>query len=147
MTTNKKTNVFVSAKKWLFSLLGKPIVEEQSASTQPPQPEAPQEDSVETDIKMFKGYVQKIKEKSSTFLAPFAKKGFTSAASASTAVRTSVDNKFLKNLVRAFLILFFTLVLVFLAIYFFRMLKSEDGITQTPGVSVNPPYMPRIPKF
>ncbi len=139
MATNPKTNIFVSVKKWLFNLTGKPLPEGQDAIAQPVEPEALQEDSVATDIKMFKGLVGKGKEKINTLITPFAKKGITSATSASTAVRSSVDNKFLKNLVRAFLILFFTLILVFIAIYFFRMLKSENGITQTPGVSVTPP--------
>jgi len=139
MATNQKANIFVAAKKWVYSLFGKSLPEEQNTVVQTAQPQNPQEDSVATDIQTFKGYVGRLKEKASIFLTPFAKKGLTSATSASSAVRTSVDNKFLKNLVRTFLILFFTLVLIFLGIYFFRMLKSEDGITQFPGVSVTPP--------
>lgn len=139
MATTPKKIGLKSVRNWLLNLLGKPAPVDQEDTPQAPESQDPQEDSVAQDVQTVKTIFGKVTDKISLFLAPFTKKGIASAASSATAVRTSVDNKFLKNLVRTFLILFFTLILVFIGIYLFRMLKEENVITQNPGLTVTPP--------
>lgn len=145
----KKLNLIKKSKKWFYSLMGKtPSVDNQTAVKSQEETQEPQEDSVVNDIKMFKEFAKKSFDKTRTLLTPFAKKGAASATDASKVVTTSVDNKFIRLLIRSFLIIFFTIVLIFIAIYLFKMIQNEDGTTHTGGVSATPvpfaPYKPSV---
>jgi hypothetical protein len=146
---SEKLNIISGGKKWLYSLFGKTPTEEanQASGTEAPQESRePQEDSVASDIKMFKDFAEKSFEKTKTILTPFAKKGVSSATGASKAVSSSVDNKFIKTLIRSFLIIFFAIVLIFIAVYLFRMLKQENGSVPTGSTSTTPvPFAPSKP--
>jgi hypothetical protein len=83
-------------------------------------------------------------------LSPFAKKGTTTATGATKAVAASVDNKFIKIVVRSTIIIFFAIVLIFIAVYLFGRLKEESGGISNGGVATTPspvpfdPYKPSV---
>ena len=146
----EKLNIIGSGKKWIYTLMGKtlPAEENKVAADETQEPQEVREDSVANDMKSFKEFAKKSVEKTKTVLSPFAKKSVTSATDASKVVSTSVDNKFIKILIRTFLILFFIIVLVFIAFYLFRTIQEENGVVRTDGVSVTPvpfaPYKPSV---
>ncbi|OGM10407.1 hypothetical protein A2Z67_02900 [Candidatus Woesebacteria bacterium RBG_13_36_22] len=148
---DKKLNIIEGGKKWFRSLVGKTTFEDinilpEADTSQELQEQ--QEDSVANDIRMFKDFAKRNIEKTKTILTPFAKKGASSATDVTKVVSSSVDNKFIKALVRSFLIIFFVIVLIFIATYLFKTLKKENGIVHNNGVSVTPvpfePYKPSI---
>jgi len=148
-----KINIFGAGKKWLYSLMGKKVpVEEKvapvagnSSDNQPLQDV--QEDSIASDIKMFKDFTKKSIDATKTMLSPFAKKGATTATGAAKTVSSSVDNKFIKMVVRSFIIIFFAVILLFIASYLFKRLKEEQEITHNGSVSVVTPvpFEPYVP--
>lgn len=134
-TTKPDTN---SIRKWFFKLIRKPV-SEATVTPQTKETLTPQEDSVAQDLQKVKTIFEKINDNMRSFITPFAKKSATSATHTAQAVRASVDNNFLGNLVRTFLILFFSLVLVFIAIYLFRKIKSDEISTEVPSITTTPP--------
>jgi hypothetical protein len=145
----KKINIIGGAKKWIFALMGKTLPVEDNKDTEDVQSQetgSVQEDSVANDMKKFKEFVKMGTEKAKTVISPYAKKSMTSATDASKVVSTSADHKFIKGLIRTFLILFFTMVLVFIAIYLFRTLQTESDPVAPVGESVTPvPFSPFKP--
>lgn len=143
------------AKKWLFALIGKPLpensqVQDGNVQKNPLQNQEPQEDSVDGDIKMFKSFVNKGVGMVKTYLTPFAKKGTESVTNTTFAVKSSVDNKFIKIAVRSFIIIFFLIILIFVALYLFGRLKKEveivspDNPVETPTPASFNPYKPSV---
>jgi hypothetical protein len=143
----KNTNIIGSAKSWIYKLMGKtpPVIEnETSGENAPQETQGVQEDSVANDMRMLKEFAKKSVEKAKTVVAPYAKKGMVSVSDTSKVVSTSADHKFIKTLIRTFLILFFTVVLIFIAIYLYRMLQKENVAVQ-PGSSVSVTPVPFSP--
>lgn len=147
--------------KWFGALTGRPqpaspeVPEDQSKKpTETKSPEvkdaaAEEEDSVATDIKTFRSFTKRSIAKLSTMLKPYAKKGGDVSSSAATKAGEIVDKKFLRKLVRIFLILFFLLILIFVAI---RLFKTSTNGGNGGGIANQPtptpinyePYKPSV---
>lgn len=140
-------------KKWLYALMGKSVPQSQSVQSETTQQEAepqePQEDSVSGDIKMFKGLVKEGLGKAKVFMKPYAQKGTESVATTSETVKASVDNKFIKVVVRSFIVVFFVMILAFIASFLFKRLKEEGSTVNPENITVITPtpiaFEPYIP--
>lgn len=147
----KKLDILKEGKKWVFSLIGKPLADNSGVKVKvnsSQETQEPTEDSVANDIKMFKDFAKKSFDMTKKATIPFAKKGASSVTDTARVVSTSVDNKFIKNLVRLFVISFFVIILIFITIYLFKMLGQENNPVQIVGVSPTPvtfsPYKPSV---
>ena len=139
--SEKKYDLIGGSKKWLYSLMGKvpPESPRENVSQEIDQEIVePQEDSIASDMKMFKDFFSKSVEKAKTAITPFAKKSTISATKTTQAVSASVDNKFIKTIVRSFIIVLLAIVLIFIAVNLFKMLGQENGSIPTGSVSVTP---------
>lgn len=146
---DEKLNIMGNAKKWLYVLFGKtPLVSvsnmaEKVASKDLQKPQEIQEDSVAGDIRMLKNLIAKIIEKIGIVIAPYTKKGISVVGGVTGNVSLPVDSKFIKTLVRIFLIALFAIVLIFIAVYLFNTLKKEYQIDQATTINVTPaPFDP-----
>lgn len=136
--------MFGVVKKWLFALIGKPVTDgkqsgDSAVEQEVQQPQEPQEDSVTNDIKMFKQFVRNSAGKARVLLTPYAKKSTESLTTTTKTVKGSVDNKFIKITVRAFIVVFFAIILIFITTYLFGRLKEGNGnITQNGRITPTP---------
>jgi hypothetical protein len=124
-----------------------------NSSPQAVQDQGTGEDSVKTDIKIIKSFTKKGTNTLKGMLKPYAQKGGESVTQTTKAVKGSVDNKFIKIVVRSFIILFFALILFFIAYYLFTRLKeegdntsnnNENVVVATPTPIYFDPYKPSI---
>ena len=135
---------------WIRSLMGKsPVSKETSQPNTSSQQVPPEEDSVREDVQKFKTFVRKSITKVSTSSKPFTSKGLATGSVLTSSLKGAFENKFIKRLVRTFLILVFLMILIFIGIKLFRLLQ-EDGEVKEPRREVTPtpasyqPYKPSV---
>jgi hypothetical protein len=134
---------------WFSSLMGKPksvagavtedkakpVLSNMDIAEKPPVvleiTDFSKEDSVKEDLKKFKALVGKYKSKVDEKVDPVTAAGVQKAVSAINASGSVADKPFYKKLVKVFFILFFLLILIFVAATLFNILKSKK-ITEAP---------------
>lgn len=127
---NKKGLVqsgFGGISSWFGSLLGKrkPAQPTTGIETKIPQKSdtTATEDSVAQDIQSFKSFVGKLSTQVSKSVGPSVSKSKAGVSSFGQVI----DKNFLKKLVRAFLIIFFLMLVTFIGIKLFRELGKNGG--------------------
>ena len=134
---------------WIRALMGKPVAPVRSDQQDKSFQAVPEDDSVKQDIQKFKAFVSKSLEKVSTSSGPLTAKGLATGSTLTTSVKGAFENKFIKRLVRSFLIFVFLMILVFIGVKLFRLLQEggeaiEPKFEPTPTPASYEPYKPSI---
>ncbi len=144
-------------KKWFYSLIGKRDVIETEVKTQSEEKENSkeinqieiEEDSVASDVRRAKLFLKSLFEKMVVFVNPYLRKGVSLAGSARKEISPLVDKKFIRLILKIFIVFVMVLILLYMALGFVRRLKKEGVFlpnTPTPQPSVIPynPYNPSV---
>lgn len=130
-------------KKWFNNLLGRPTL------STPPVPEekpkegeedilshtrvdvTPPENSLQTDVVTLKTVAEKVSNKLKEAMRPFVRQGEKSSKKAADSVGKVVDVGFMRKLVKIFMTILCVMIIIFVAVRLFRVLREESQESET----------------